>query len=130
MSRIPYPGQSPDRVAAQRGRDAALLRVSRLRRATIIGAGALTAALAAVVSAVAPGRSLGAKASVSARTAVARPTRPQTGSPKMPPLANPSGLGLQAPGAAPQAAPQTQPQPQPQAAPAPTQQSAPVSGGS
>ncbi len=128
MTRSAYPGQTPDRLAAQRARDAALDRVSRVRGMTILGAGALTAAFAAVVSAVAPGHTLGAKLPASAPTVVARQT-PGTGSPKMPPLASPSQLGLQSPGGAPQAAPQTaQPaQAQQQAAPP---QPAPVSGGS
>jgi len=127
----------PDRAAAQRDRDAALTRVSRVRRITIVGAGALTAALAAVVSAVAPGRSLGAKTPVHAPTVVVRQARARTI--RMPPLASPNQLGLQAPGAAPQAAPQTQTQAQTQASAPPAQaqpqqqaapQPAPVSGGS
>lgn len=131
----------PARVAAQNKRDAAFARLQRVRGASVLGAGALTAAVAAVVSAVAPGHTLGAKphlrtrvARTSRRSAAALPTR-------LPALASPSQLGLQGPASAPQsapAAPQSAPAaPQPQsspaqpAAPAPSQQSSPaVSGGS
>lgn len=97
-----------------------LARVARTRRAAIIGAGALTAAFAAVVAIIAPGRS-SAQATPASKTAAATA---QTGA-RMPPLASPSQLGLGPPGSAPQA-----PAPAPtqtQAAPAPA---APVSGGS
>jgi F0F1-type ATP synthase membrane subunit c/vacuolar-type H+-ATPase subunit K len=113
---------------AQRARDQALRRVLRVRRLTIIGAGALTAGLAGLVSAVAPGRSLGARTKVAAATRTAKPVRrPSTAGLRMPPLASPSQLGLQAPGAAPQpVAPSDQGAPAPQqSAPAP-QQSAPA----
>jgi hypothetical protein len=113
-------------MAAQRARDATLRRVSRVRAMTILGAGGLTVALAAFVSAVAPGRTLGAKVSVGLGTVTAGRTTTPTASRTLPPLASPSQLGLQSPDGAPQAAPS--PAPQPQAAPAP--QPAPVSGGS
>lgn len=143
MSKPVYPGQNPSRAVAQRERDAALSRVSRVRRLTVFGAGALTAALAAVVSAAA-GRTLGAKTPLTTHPLVAKRTRGSTALPKMPPLASPRALGLRAPSSAPQAAPQTQtqaPAPQTQtqtqpAAPAPqpvapaAPQPAPVSGGS
>jgi hypothetical protein len=131
MSRVGYPGDRPDRRAAQRERDAALDRVSRVRGVTIFGAGALAAALAAVVSAVAPGRSLGAKVPVRSHAVLAKRTPVRTASARMPPLASPSQLGLQGPAGAPQSAPPAQPSspaPAPaQAAPAPAP---PVSGGS
>lgn len=133
-----YPGAGQDRVAAQRSREAAFARIGRVRGLTILGAGALTAAIAAVVSAVAPGRTLGAKTVATVAThhsARVSRTRSSThpGALKMPPLASPSQLGLGGPGAPPQAssqpqqsspAPQTQTQSQP-SAPAP-QSSAPV----
>ena len=46
---------------AQLERDAALQRVSRARRWLILAAGALSAAFAALVSAIAPGHSLGVR---------------------------------------------------------------------
>lgn len=108
----------------------------------MIGAGALTAAIAGVVSAVAPGRTLGAKAPTTSTTSASKATRPHTTALVMPPLENPGQLGLQGPASPPQGTqpqgtqPQgTQPQPQTQtqSAPAPAPQPAPapaVSGGS
>jgi hypothetical protein len=131
---------SPDRAAAQRAREAAFARLSRVRGATVIGAGALTAAIAGVVSAVAPGRTLGAKTPATAASA-STASRPRTTALVMPPLENPGQLGLQGPGIAPQGTqpqgtqpqgtqPQgTQPQPQTQSPPA-TQAPTVVSGGS
>ena len=125
--------------AAVQKRDAALTRVARVRRATIFGAGALTAGLAGVVSAIAPGRTLGAKSKVHPAVTATRP-RFTASRARMPPLAKPDQLGLQAPAGAPRAAPQPSPQPSPsqsappQAAPAaPAPQPTPgpaVSGGS
>jgi hypothetical protein len=118
-------------MAAQRERDAALDRVNRVRGMTIVGAGALTAAVAALVSAAAPGRTLGAKAPVGTGTVLAPHTTGRVASRRMPPLASPSQLGLESPGSVPQAAPTAPPaQVQPPAAPAPAPQPAPVSGGS
>ncbi len=115
-----YPGPPSDRRAAVHQRDAALLRVVRVRRATIIGAGALTAGLAALVSALAPGRTLGAKLKVHSAATTARVApRASSVKPRMPPLARPGQLGLQAPGSAPQAS--SPPASAPQAAPAPAQ---------
>lgn len=116
-------------MAGQRERDAALNRVSRVRAMTIVGAGVLTAAFAALVSAAAPGRTLGVKVSVGSRTALASRMTERPAARTMPPLASPSQLGLQSPDRAPQAAlsaPPAQAQPQPQTAPPP----AAVSGGS
>lgn len=98
-----------------------MARLSRVRGLTVIAAGALTAAVAGVVS-VASGRTLGAKrVAPVAKVSAAAPARVT-----MPPLASAGQLGLGAPGSAPQAAPVPQPQPQVQAS-----QSAPaVSGGS
>ena len=129
-----------DRIAAQHKREAAFARVARVRGASVIGAGALTAAVAAVVSAVAPGHTLG-----KARTAVAStnsiPLAPSTGksTATLPPLASPQALGLSSPDGAPQSAPQSAPSaPAPQSAPAqpsapapsaPVQQAAPTQSG-
>jgi hypothetical protein len=100
-----YPRLASDRLAVQRDRDAALSRVGRVRRLTIFGAGALTAGLAAAVSAIAPGRSLGAKATVVREPSSARAARRPAGSGtlRMPGLASPGALGLRAPQSAPQA---------------------------
>jgi hypothetical protein len=87
----------------------------------VIGAGALTAAIAGIVSAVAPGRTLGTKPHTTAALVQ------RGGRLVMPPLASPGQLGLQAPNSPPQAAPPAQAQTQ--AAPAPVQP-APTSGGS
>jgi hypothetical protein len=130
---------SPDRAAAQRVRESAFARIGRVRGATVIGAGALTAAIAGVVSAVAPGRTLGAKAPSPATATSSSATRARTTTLVMPPLDNPSQLGLQGPASPPQSSqsqgtqPQPQVQTQTQSAPAPAPQSAPapvVSGGS
>ena len=138
------------RALAQLQRDAALRRVSRVRRGVLIGAAGLTGAVAAVVSAVAPGRSLGAKSRSAAHVATKATSRPRTKShATMPPLASAGALGLQGPSEAPQPAPApsqpsqpsapqpsapqpSSPQPsapQPQAAPTPAP-APPVSGGS
>jgi hypothetical protein len=131
MARHPDPSLNE----ARRQRDAAIRRVSRVRGMTIVGAGALTAAVAAGVAAAAPGHTLGATHTHTATT----PSSPSTTSPlhrlRMPALADPARLGLPsgnenspAPNApAPQAAP-----PAPQAAPQPAPaapQPAPASGG-
>ncbi|MGH2869693.1 MAG: hypothetical protein ACRDNK_19265 [Solirubrobacteraceae bacterium] len=128
MSTGMYPGPRPDRAAAQRQREAALARLTRVRGVTLIGAAALTAAVAGVVSA-ASGRTLGAKHYIGGtRASVQRPAAPA----KLPPLASASQLGLGAPASAPQPVPSAPPQAQvpapqsaPQSAPAPA-----VSGGS
>jgi hypothetical protein len=89
----------------------------------VIGAAAaLTAGIAALVSAIAPGHTLGA--TTRARGAVtSAPTRPTSvaGSTRMPPLESASQLGLVA-GDAPQAAPA---QPQTQSSAPPVQQASP-----
>jgi hypothetical protein len=125
---------------AQQQRDAALVRIARARRATIVGAGGLTVGLAAFVSAIAPGHTLGAKVATNltadAHTSGAAPARSTSTSLRMPSLASPSQLGLQGADDSPQAAAPQQSAPQPsQGAPAqqaPVQQAAPaaVSGGS
>jgi hypothetical protein len=76
---------NPDRSFARRQRDAALERLRSTRRWLIVAAAALTAAFAALVSAVAPGKTLAAKR-VSGLSAGS--------SGRLPPLASPSSLGL------------------------------------
>lgn len=98
---------------AQLERDAALQRVSRARRWLILAAGALSAAFAALVSAIAPGHSLGARPQVqtlasgsTGGSAASQGSRPASSASaaKMPPLASPGDLGLQGPTQDPQAA--------------------------
>jgi hypothetical protein len=114
-------------LAADR-RDAALIRIGRVRRWMIAGAAALTAGLAALVSSVAPGRSLhaGSKSTTSATSV------PRSGSstPKMPAPASAGELGLQAPADAPQAVSPPPPPPAPPAQSSGGGGGAPVSGGS
>src|SRR5512135_2092492 len=91
---------------AQLERDAALQRVSRTRRWMILAAGALSAAFAALVSAIAPGHSLNAKANAATvptgSTAAPKTSASTAGATKMPPLASPGDLGLQGPSSNPQ----------------------------
>jgi hypothetical protein len=135
----------PERSAAQRQRDEALGRLVRVRRGVIAGAAALTAGAAALASAAVPGRSLNTHAaSRVAGVSVKAKTPSATTSPRMPPLASPSQLGLGASGSGtpqaptpsaptPQATTPPAPAPQPPAAPpqaAPSGGGAVVSGGS
>jgi len=114
-----------------RVRDAALRRISRTRRGMIVAAAGLTAGLAALVSALLPGKSLGAKSAalVPATHAAAAPI---TVTPALPAPASASQLGV---GSAGQAS-QSLPPPPVAPAPAPAQSAsaayapAPVSGGS
>ena len=124
MTRQPYPA----RTAAQRRRDAMLARVTRTRWVTVAGAGGLSAALAALVGAVAPGRS-SASTSREAVTSHATVTAAHARAPAMPPAADAAQLGLQPPGSAPQAPPTT-PAAQPQTQTQSSAPAAPVSGGS
>jgi hypothetical protein len=92
---------------AQLERDAALERVSRTRRWMILAAGALSAAFAALVSAIAPGHSLSGRAQAqtlsAGRVGAAARTSGRASSTRMPPLASPADLGLQGPSQNPQA---------------------------
>jgi hypothetical protein len=97
---------------AQLERDAALQRVSRVRRWLILAAGALSCGLAALVASVAPGHKLGAHAQAAtlsgpqAGSASARASSagaPASSATQMPPLASPGDLGLQGPSSSPQA---------------------------
>jgi len=139
-------------------RDAALQRIGRTRRWVIAGTAVLTAGFAALVSAVAPGRSLASKAqprteaaraTASARTGSTGSGSTRSGStrsgsaiPSMPPPAGAGSLGLQGPDQAPSVPQQSQPQSdpsapqsapsqaQPQSAPVPAPAAPAVSGGS
>jgi len=127
-----------DRSRAVLMRDAAVARVSRTRRWVIAGAAVLTAGFAALVSAVAPGRSVssskaagGAVSSASASGATSSASGAGSSIPRMPAPASAGDLGLQSPDQVPspdQSQPQSvpsQPQPDPQPAPAPAPQAAP-----
>jgi hypothetical protein len=121
-----------DLALAALARDEALGRVGRTRRWMIVAAAALTAGLAALASALLPGKSLGAKSPTPvAATAHAAAVSP-TSTPQLPAPAGPGQLGLQGSGQAPQAVtPSPQAAPQPAPAPAPSVGGgAVVSGGS
>ena len=136
-----YPRPRIDRAAAQRDREAAFARIGRVRGLTIVGAGALSLVIAAAASSAAHGHTLGVKSHAhhGSGGAARRTAHAGVAALKMPPLATPSQLGLQAPGSAPQAAsppassspspsqsaPSTQNQAQP-SSPAPSQPSAPA----
>src|SRR5690242_3727235 len=149
MSMISAPNQvgSGVRPLAASERDAALRRVSRVRRWIFGGATALSAAIAALVSSVAPGHTLhgksesaqpGATDAGGSGSAATQPRTQRTAA-HFPALASPADLGLQAPSGAPQPAPsasqsssapapaQAAPVPQPAPVPAPAPA---VSGGS
>src|SRR5690349_14464883 len=119
------PQQRQSRSLAALQRDAALRRVSRVRRGALLAAAGLTAGIA-------PGRSLGAKSRWTATTAGRPAPKPKVMPASMPPLASPGALGLQGPSEAPQPAPQpSTPAPSDQSqpaapAPAPAQPSGPV----
>lgn len=135
----------PHQSRAALARDAALARIRRTRRWVIAGSAALTAGIAALVSSVAPGRTLSAKpaARTEASTGSARQGGAGSVIPKMPPPVGAAQLGLQGPSQAPQPVPDqsgsqsdpTQPQSTPsqapsQPAPAPQSSGPVVSGGS
>ncbi len=131
------PAERVNPALAALARDAALARISRTRRWILAGAAALTAAFAALASALLPGKSLGAKTGVTTPSASRVTAAAPSGTPQLPAPAGAAELGLQSSGAAPQPAPsQPSPQqsaPQPAAAPAPAPSSgggAVVSGGS
>jgi hypothetical protein len=130
-----------DQSRAALARDAALERIGRTRRWVIAGTAALTAGIAALVSAVAPGRTLSPKPSARTETSTASASQSAADNavPKMPPPVGAAQLGLQGPSQAPQPVPDqsqsdpTQPQStpsQPQPAPAPQSSGPVVSGGS
>jgi hypothetical protein len=128
-----------DQSRAVLARDAALARVSRTRRWVIAGTAALTAGSAALVSVVAPGRSLASKQPAGAAAVAHSSSSSASAIPRLPPAANPSTLGLQGPDQPPQSIPsppqESSPAPSaPQSAPQPAPQSSGgggvVSGGS
>jgi hypothetical protein len=93
-----------DRSSATARRDAALGRVAFARRGAFIAAAGLSGGFAALISALAPGKTL---AQIHPRAAAASPASATTTAapaPKMPRLRTPAELGLQAPSRAPQAA--------------------------
>jgi hypothetical protein len=98
MAMVRDPNNRPERAAAALQRDAALGRVSRTRRWLLAGAAALTAALAALASALLPGKSLGAK--VHATHASSKPVvrRSSSSVPGLPPPAGAAALGLRTEG--------------------------------
>ncbi len=90
------------RAQARSDRDAALVRVRRVRGGVIAVAAGLTAGFAALVSALAPGRTLGAiKHSDTAGSPVQTADVATNVRLRMPSLAGPAQLGLQGPGSAP-----------------------------
>lgn len=118
------PQRTPPVAALER--DAALDRVSRVRRRMIVGAGALSALGAAIVATTAPGRTI--RPSTGALT-----TSSSSSSAALPPLATPAQLGLEGPNQPPAAAssPSSGPSGAGSSAAAPTAPSgAVVSGGS
>jgi F0F1-type ATP synthase membrane subunit c/vacuolar-type H+-ATPase subunit K len=137
---------SPHTSRAALLRDAALERVRRTRRWVLLATAGLTAGFAALVSAVAPGRSLASKTSASSVTASASAASASTASssgsgiPSLPPPAGANQLGLSGPDGAPSPdqsqssgqSPSSAPaQPQSAPAPAPAPVAPPVvSGGS
>jgi hypothetical protein len=94
MAMLGDPHNRSDRASAALERDAALGRISRARRWLLAGAAALTAALAALASALLPGKSLGAKphSTATASRPAAHGSDPLT--PRLPPPAGPAALGL------------------------------------
>ena len=108
-------------------RDAALARIGRTRRWMLAGAAVLTAALAALASALLPGKSFGA----GSHAAPAAPTNSAV-APALPAAANAAQLGLSsAGGGSGQAQQAPAPAPAPQPAPSPAGGGAAVvSGGS
>jgi hypothetical protein len=118
-----------------RARDAALERLRRTRRWALGAAAALTAGFAALVSAVAPGRTLAHNSAGDATSSQSSGASGASTSSQLPPLATPSQLGLSGPDQPPQPstttspAPTPDPSPAPTASPAPTDSSAPSGGG-
>ena len=120
-------GAATDRTLV---RDAALIRISRTRRWTLAGAAALTAGLAALASALLPGKSFGAKSHTTPQTTSRPAPAGSSVAPPLPAPANPAQLGV---GGATSSSPPPQPTapPAPAVSPQPAQSAPPVvSGGS
>lgn len=119
------------RLAAAQRRDAAFARIGSTRRWVIAGAAGLSAAFAALVSALAPGHSLSSAHAATGGAGTATPVVAGNGQPPMPAAAGPSALGLAGGGgstddsSSPPAPAQSAPAP----APAPPASSPPVSSG-
>lgn len=114
-------------------RDLALGRIQRTRRWLIVAVAGMTAGLAALASALLPGKSLGAKSrsTIATSTPSRTSTTKSAATPQLPAPANAAQLGLQGPsvGPAPAApAPESQPAPQ-QSQPTPAPAPAPSGGG-
>jgi hypothetical protein len=120
-----------NRSRAVQARDAALRRLRRTRRWVIAGTAALTAGFAALVSAVAPGRSLASKsevrteASTGASSSSSSARSAASAVPQLPPAANPDSLGLQRPSQPPQSVPSQQQNSTPPQSSTPPQNSVP-----
>jgi hypothetical protein len=102
---MPHP-RSGQRSITSGDRDAALVRVSRTRRWLLAGAAGLTAGLAALASALVPGRSLASKNHAAATGQTTSKTPDRATEPPLPPPAGGTQLGLRAPDQAPQGATQ------------------------
>lgn len=130
------PPSGSERSRAALLRDAALERVRRTRRWVIVGTAALSAGIAALVSAVAPGRTLASSSAKAGASPVAATGRSGSAIPSLPAPASANELGLQGPEQAPSSGSQQSQPSQPSQSPAPAQApSAPaappvVSGGS
>jgi hypothetical protein len=100
--------QQVDRLQTNRAlvRDAALARISRTRRWMLAGAAALTAGLAALASALLPGKSFGAG---SRSTAQSTRAIAANSPPPLPAPANAAQLGISSAGSEPAPVPQPQP---------------------
>jgi hypothetical protein len=82
------------RARAALDRDAALVRIRRVRGWTIVAAAALSAGLTGLVSAIAPGKSLGAAKHLTAKVTRRAHYYMKTPLPALPPLASTASLGL------------------------------------
>ncbi len=121
-----------DRRLAALQRDAAIARIGRVRRWMIVATAAMTAGVAALVSAIAPGRSSGAVNQAYSSVHVAASGSSSGSALQMPAPAGAGALGLQGPAQAPQSAPapDSSSQQAPTPAPAPAPSGGAVSGGS
>ncbi len=113
------PIQQPSRARAElaRARDAALRRISHARRWAFVAAAALSAGLAALASALLPGKSFGARSRTAAPPSTS--ARYSSATPPLPAPANAAQLGITGSASSSQASPSPAPAPQAQAAPAP-----------
>ena len=96
-SKIPAMVAESSGESRRRARDAALDRILRVRRWIIAAAAAATAGVAALISAVAPGHTLGASGHSAGSSSNSAGTATSNPSPQMPAPAGASQLGLQGP---------------------------------